>query len=79
MGQKKMMAAEVRKLPVGAEVAVHGRDRRGNSTWVDCVVVQSGRTKVLKYLDFYGTGAGTVRIRDLPNKYFTVKEEGGAT
>ncbi len=72
----KMTAAEVRKLPVGSIVTWHGRDRRGYSTELDCTVVQSGKTKVLAYSGWNGM-TEKKPIRDLPNKYFTLKQKAG--
>lgn len=68
-----MSAEEVRKLPVGSIVIWHGRDRRGYSTALDCTVVQSGKTKKLAYRDELGLQV-LKPIRDIPNKYFTLKE-----
>ena len=72
--QKKLTAAEVRALPPGSTVLWHGRDRRGNHTWLECTVVQYGRGKALSYR---GTDMRLVTkpIRDLPNKYFTLVKE----
>lgn len=70
----KLTAADVRKLPVGTQVTWHGRDKYGIHTMLDCTVVQSGKKKALAYTGFnYLTE--TKPIRDLPNRYFTIKEE----
>ncbi len=69
----KLTAAEVRKLPVGTRVDLHGYDRRGTPQWLECTVAQSYRKKVLSYRNPDGTKA-TKEIRDYPNKYYTLKE-----
>ena len=68
--KKRMTAAEVRALPAGTRVNLHGQDRFGVPSWLECTVVQSGKKKVLAYLD---TDMSTVTkpIRDYPNKYYT--------
>lgn len=66
----KLSAADVRKLEVGTPVILHGRDRRGYHTELECTVVQSGKSKVLAFRDIDGTRQ-TKPIRDLPNKYYT--------
>ena len=68
--KEKLTAAEVRALPVGTKVILHGRDRRGYSTELPCIVSKSYRSKVLSYLDFDGTTV-TKPIRSYPNKYYT--------
>lgn len=66
----KLTAAEVRALPIGTKVNLHGRDRFGIPTWLECTVIKSGKKKVLAYLDTDLTTA-TKPIRDYPNKYYT--------
>ena len=66
----KLSAAEVRELPIGAKVTLHGRDRRGYSTKLECAIVQSARSKALAYRDVDGL-TETKPIRDYPNKYYT--------
>ena len=66
----KLSAAEVRELPIGAKVTLHGRDRRGYSTKLECAIVQSARSKTLAYRDIDGL-TKTKPIRDYPNKYYT--------
>ena len=75
MATEKLTAAQVRKLPVGTRVDLHGFDRHGIPTWLECTVVQSYRKKVLEYRDVDGMKT-TKNIRDYPNKYYTVKEQG---
>ena len=66
----KLSAAEVRELPIGTKVTLHGRDRRGYSTKLECAIVQSARSKTLAYRDVDGL-TKTKPIRDYPNKYYT--------
>ena len=66
----KLGAAEVRELPIGAKVTLHGRDRRGYSTKLECTIVKSARSKALAYRDVDGL-TETKPIRDYPNKYYT--------
>lgn len=73
--EKKLTAAEVKKLPVGSAVVLHGCDRYGCHTTLDCTVIQSGKSKVLAYRDVDYLQS-TKPIRDYPNKYYTQK---GAT
>ena len=53
--KKHLTAEEVKKLPVGTRIDVHGRDRHGYSTVLECTIVQRGKSKKLSYSDFYGT------------------------
>lgn len=72
--QDKLNAEDVRKLPVGSTVIWHGRDRRGYHTELECTLLHSGKKKVLSWWD-PGTGLRITKpIRDLPNKFFTLKE-----
>ena len=66
----KLSAAEVRELPIGAKVTLHGRDRRGYSTKLECTIVKSARSKALAYRGVDGL-TETKPIRDYPNKYYT--------
>ena len=66
----KLSAAEVRELPIGSKVTLHGRDRRGYSTELECTIVKSARSKALAYRDVNGL-TETKPIRDYPNKYYT--------
>ena len=55
VGTKKVLTAEeVRKLPVGAKVEIHSFDRHSEHVWMDYVVTQSGKKKVLVHRDFSG-------------------------
>ena len=48
-GRRKITADEVRALPVGTRVRVHGRDMRGRVTEVEYIVVQYGKGKRLSW------------------------------
>lgn len=70
--EKVLTAAEVKKLPVGTKVIVIGADRRGECTRQECTVAPSYKTKVLSWMNFYGSG--TYPIRDKPNKRYVIRE-----
>ena len=72
-GKKRLTAVEVRKLPIGTKVQLHGADRHGEHTTLDCVITQSGKHRVLSYTDYYGSRM-TKRIQDYPGKAYTVYE-----
>ena len=69
---EKLTAAQVRQLMVGSTVYLIGRDRHGYTTQQECLVVQSGKKKVLQMRDYTGT-ITTKPIRDYPGKYYTEK------
>ena len=69
MQEKRLTAAEVRKLPDGAKVTIHGRDKYGYPTELPCKVVHSGNKKVLTYQTYYGPESKP--IRQERGKYFT--------
>lgn len=48
---RKVTAEEVKALPEGTLVTVHGWDRHGYSTETLCTVVQGPRSKQLRYFD----------------------------
>lgn len=75
-GKKPVPAAEVRKLEIGSRVTVHGADRHGTHTMLECTVVQRGKAKALAYRGWSGTE--TMAIRDYPGKAFTVEVSGDA-
>ena len=60
---KKLTAEEVKGLPVGTEVVLHGRDRHGYSTELTCEVVQEEgkRAKQLRYFD-----SSEMRVKRIP-------------
>ena len=63
---------QVKDLPVGSKVTLNGYDRRGNHTILECTVVQSGRKKVLEYVD--RSNYFQIRTKDIknyPNKWYT--------
>ena len=72
-GKKRLTAVEVRKLPIGTRVQLHGADRHGEHSVLDCVITQSGKHRVLSYTDYYGSRM-TKRIQDYPGKAYTVYE-----
>lgn len=75
MVRKKILtAAEVRELPIGTAVELHGYDRYGSPSWLELTVVQSGRKKILTTRDYYGNRIEK-QIRDYPNKWYAIKEE----
>ena len=63
--ERKISAEEVRKLPAGVTVTVHGRDRRGYSTELECEVVHttSGKSRQLRYFD-----PGAMMVKRMPVK-----------
>lgn len=71
-----LTAADVRKLPGGTQVIWYGRERHGLHTTCDCTIVQSGNWKVLQYWTARG-GWKIAPIKDVPNRYFTLKEDNG--
>lgn len=71
----KLTAAQVRALPVGTRVDLHGYDRYGIPQWLECTVAQSGKKKVLTYREVDGTRA-VKAIKDYPNKYYTHADRG---
>ena len=81
--ENKLTAAEVRELPIGSKVTLHGKDHRWYATELKCTIVQSrsGRCKVLEY-QYVLAGNGyreTKPIRDYPNKYYTLDEKAPET
>ena len=63
--EMKISAEEVRKLPAGVTVTVHGRDRHGYSTELECEVVHttSGKSRQLRYFD-----PGAKMVKRMPVK-----------
>lgn len=74
LNEKQLTAAEVKALPVGTEVTLHGYDRRGNHVRRDCTIVQSGKTKKLRSFDWYRGETKIESIVDRPRKWYTVRE-----
>ena len=70
-----LTAEQVKQLSVGATVTLHGCDRSGCNTQLECTIVQSGRKKLLRYVQKYPFEVKTKPIQNYPNKYYT---EGGA-
>ena len=56
MRGKKVSAQVLRQMPEGTRVILHGRDRRGYSTELECVLVKTGRGKGrrLRYYEIDG-------------------------
>lgn len=68
-----LTAEQVKALPVDSAVTLHGVDRRGNHTMLDCIVVKSQRSKKLKYFDRTVGFSKIISIRQLDGKlrYYT--------
>ena len=75
--QKKLTAEEVKALPEGTPVVLHGRDRRGYSTELDCTVVKSQRSSVLRYWDRSSGMVKRMPVRTLDGvvHYYTIEEK----
>ena len=58
MKVRKISAEELRKMPEGTMVILHGRDRRGYSTELRCFLVRTKdrRAMRLSYCDLNGAG-----------------------
>ena len=71
MSIKELTVKEVRELPIGAKVAVHGRDKYGYPTRLLCEIVETraGRSKELRY----DTWDGFRRMPIRPGKSYTVE------
>lgn len=66
VGNKRVLTAEeVRKLPVGAKVEIHSFDRHGEHQWLEYIVTQSGKKKVLVHRDPWSGMPITKRIGGL--------------
>ena len=74
-GKEVLTADQVKQLPAGSKVTLHGCDRYGMATQIECTVVQSGRKKVLEWFDKSGFQFKLKSIQNYPNKYYT---KGGA-
>lgn len=68
-----LTAEQVKDLPVGAAVVLHGVDRRGFHTMLDCTVIKSQKTKKLSYFDRTVGFTKVITIRELDGKqrYYT--------
>ena len=75
--QKKVTAAEVKALPEGTAVVLHGRDRRGYSTEIDCEVVKSKRSSALRYWDRTTGMVKRIPVRTLDGvvHYYTIEDK----
>ncbi len=73
---KKLTADEVKKLPVGTKILLHGRDRHGEATQLACMVTQSGKKKILTYRDTDGLReTKPIRQLDGVDHYYTEKPD----
>lgn len=76
MSIKELTVKEVRELPIGTEVAVHGHDKYGYPTRLLCEIVETrgGRSKELRFSAWDGFRRMPIR----PGKTYTVevKENG---
>ena len=64
----KLSADDVKKLPAGTRVLLHGQCRRGQ-TVERYQIAKSGKKKILVCLDVCGN-LQTKQIRDYPNKWY---------
>ncbi len=73
---RKLTADEVKKLPSGTKILLHGRDRYGEATQLECTVAQSGKKKILTYWDV-NMHRETKPIRQLDgvDRYYTEKPD----
>lgn len=70
-----LSAAEVKRLPVGTEIALHKSDRHGEHAVLACTVIQYGKTKRLAYRDTWQEKQ-TLPIRDADNQAYTLNKKG---
>lgn len=70
----RLTAEEVKALPAGSAVVMHGVDRRGIHTMLDCTVVNSYKTKKLEYFDKSVGFSKVISVRTLDGKdrYYTL-------
>lgn len=73
IADRKIKPEDLKKLPAGTKVILHGRDRRMYATELDCTIVQSGKSKKLAYRDVDGTQK-LIPITKKPNKWYEVNE-----
>ena len=54
--EQEVTAAEIRKMPVGTKVTVHGHDKYGYPWHLPCEIVEarSGKCKELRYTTWEG-------------------------
>lgn len=71
--RRKVTAEEVRRMPVGTKVRIHGRDRRGYATTLDCTIVQYGKSKALSYLPCGYGGLKKIAKLDGEVHYYSVE------
>ena len=75
--QKKVTAAEVKAMPEGTAVVLHGRDRRGYSTELECTVVKTERSSALRYWDRTTGMVKRIPVRTLDGvvHYYTIEDK----
>ena len=69
--KREISPEEVKKLPSDVEVHLEGRDRYGESTWIEGHVVSSGKKKVFMY--YAGFERETKPIKAYPNKRWMIQ------
>lgn len=76
--RKKLTAEEVKELPDGATVFVHGRDRHGYSTERMCEIITDGRARKLRYFDSSEMMVKRMPVRKLDGvvHFYTVEDRG---
>ena len=74
--KKEITVKELRTLPIGTMVTVHGHDKYGYPTTLECEIVQAiqGRRKELRYTDWAGDFQ---RMPIRMNKKYTIEEKEG--
>ena len=74
--EREISVKELRTLPVGTMVTVHGHDKYGYPTILKCEIVQAiqGRRKELRYTDWAGDFQ---RMRIMYNKKYTIEGKEG--
>lgn len=75
---RKISAEELRKMPEGTWVILHGRDRRGYSTELRCRTVKTKdrRAMRLMVLDFYTVGYRPINKLDGAVHWYELMEDG---
>lgn len=76
--EKELTAAEVRALPVGTKVTVHGHDKYGYPTHLPCEIVQrrTGQGKELRYTTYFDFERMEIRAHKGRTFTMEVKEDG---
>lgn len=71
---RHLTAEEVRRLPLGTLIDIHGRDRHGYSTTTRCSIVQRGKAKRLMPLGLYADRSIPITKREGAIHYYTSPE-----